>query len=396
MSKTTTTATKPAPKPAVKPADEDAANRKEIIRNIKGPVVERLVGLIPALAAYGDVYTTVMASPDLLHGCLQVFRKNRESFQDLLVDDEGRPVTDDDAPLKCRRSVNQIVGMVVRSGCKAYAEKRWAASSAPQARPAVRAETRSLLEKLAALVSGKWTEAEAPKPAASQADRFYAAIKDHLEHDWQVPLIPYFAELPVKLLHELGSGCTTLHNPEAIAQLADIGRHNMDQARKILSDQMMREMLDTQPLAAKGVAFLGKDRYEFLHSAVYDRMGEKFWDMCTDCDRLEAMEEKNAKDLEQMAEFLHIISAETINRLTDYLPLGHIAVFLRIASQRLGDEKFAEIFGAPGNKKLVKIFCEKTSAYKLDPAKPLEDLESRLPDLFGAYLRAPADFERGL
>ena len=84
-------------------------------------------------------------------------------------------------------------------------------------------------------------------------------------------------------------------------------------------------------LAAKGVAFLGKERYEFLHGAVYDKMGEKFWEMCVDCDRLEAMEVQNAKDLENMAEWLHQISGETINQIVHYLQFNQIPIFLGVA-----------------------------------------------------------------
>jgi hypothetical protein len=380
-----------------KPVDKDAAQRKEIIRTIKGPVVERLTKLIPAFAAYEDAYATVMATPELLYGCLQLIRKQREVFQDLMVDESGNSVTVDDMPLKCGRSLDQIIGMVVRSGAKAYAEKRYASDeSAATQRQNLKPESRSLIEKLAALVGKKWGEMEAPKPSATAADRFYAAIKDNLDYDWQVPLIPHYAELPVKLVADLGKGLTTLHTPEGIAALADVGRHSMDQARRILSDTMMREMLDTQPLAAKGVAFLGKDRYEFLHGAVYEKMGERFWEMCVDCDRLEAMEEQNAKDLEQMAGHLDVLSAESIHRLVQHLQFNQIPVFLDVAREKLGEAEFVKVFGVPGSKKLIKVFCEKIQATKLDPNEPIEDLKKKLPDVFGAYLRSPKDFEKGL
>lgn len=379
---------------AAKPVDKDAANRKEIIRTIKGPVLERLVKAVPAFAAYEDPYGTIMASPDLLYACMQLFRNKRDLFQDLLVDAAGNPVTDDDAMLKCERSVNQIVGMVVRSGAKAYAEKRFGAS--PKVKQVVRPETMSLIDKIAALVGKKW-EPEPQKQTKSAADQFYAAIKDNLDYDWQVPLIPQFAELPVKLLKELGRGVTTLHNPEGLEALADIGRHNMEQARRILSDDMMREMLDTQPLAAKGVAFLGKERYEFLHGAVYEKMGENFWQMCVDCDRLEAMETQNAKDLEQMADHLHLISGYCIEELVRNLQVPQIPVFLQVAQATLGDEEFTKVFGAPGNRKLTKMFAEKVARTPLDPSKdPLDELRERLPPVFKAYLRDPVRFEKGL
>ena len=383
-----------ATKPSVTTDDKDAADRKEIIRVIRGPALERVLRLIPALAVYPHPYQFIIRNPDILHGCVLLIRKQRDQFQDLLVDANGAPVTDDITPLRCHRSLDQIIAMVARSGCKAYADVRWAPE--PEAQPMHKPEASSLLDRLRKLVTGKWSDSEAPKVSQSQADLFYKAIADYINHDWQIPLIPYFAELPTKLLGELASGCTQLKNPEAIMQLADIGRHNLDQARKILSDESMREMLDVQPLAAKGVAFLGKDRYDFLHGAIYDRMGDKFWEMCVDCDRLEAIEIQNPKDLEQMAPYLHLIGANTINFMMEILPYSHVPVFLAVALEHLGDETFAAIFGPNGEKKLIKAFCQKTAAFKLDPTEPIPDLVARLPDLFVAYKRSPADFAKGL
>lgn len=390
---TTAKAGKPAGK-AAKPFDKDAANRKEIITTIKGPVTEKVTKLIPALAAFPNPYASVLATPDLLYACMQLVKTKREHFAEFLVDAAGNPVPEDDKPLRCERSVDQIISMVVRSGAKAYAAKRFTPVETPKVKG--KPEPKSLLEKITALVSGKWGDVEVPKPSPTQADTFYEAIKDYLDYDWQVPLIPYFAELPVKLIREMGRGVTTLRTPEGIAALADIGRHNMDQAKRILSDDMMREMLDTQPLAAKGIAFLGKERYDFLHGTVYDKMGEKFWEMCVDTDRLEAMEVQNAKDLEQMASHLHILSGESINQIVRFLRFSQISIILDVGTEKLGEEKFAEIFGVPGNKKLVKMFCEKISVAKLDTDDPDSDLRKKLPDVFNAYLRAPADFERGM
>lgn len=393
---TTTAKAGPPGAKTAKPLDKDALARKEIITTIKGPITEKVTKLIPALAAFPNPYSSVLATPELLYACMQLVKTKREMFADFLVDSAGHPVAEDDKPLRCDRSVDQIISMVVRSGAKAYAAKRFAPTEQPVAKASAKAEPKTLLEKITALVSGKWGDMEVPKPSLTQGDLFYDAIKDHLDYDWQVPLIPYFAELPVKLIREMGRGVTRLHTPEGIAALADIGRQSMDQAKRILSDDMMREMLDTQPLAAKGVAFLGKDRYDYLHGTVYDKMGEKFWEMCVDCERLEAMEVQNAKDLEQMASHLHILSGDSINQIVRFLQFNQIPIILEVGSEKLGEEKFAEIFGIPGNKKLVKMFCEKIKMSKLDADDPDEDLRQKLPDVFGAYLRHPADFERGL
>ena len=378
--------------------DDASAGRQkhQIISTLKGPVAARMRQLIPTLAPLDDPYRTVMESPELLYGCLLVFRKQRSKFADFLVDEQGRPVTDDAKPLSCGRSVNDIIGMIVRSGARQYATKRFVDATAKP--NVVEPQTKSLLEKLASLVTGNWREDERPKPRPNRnyAEEFYQAIRDNLEHDWQGPLIPHYAELPAKLTRELGPGLTTLRNPEGIAALANIGRRSIDGARKILSDDMMREMLETQPLAAQGVAFLGKANYEALHSAVYGRMGAKFWEMCKDTDRLEALEEKNARDLGEMASYLHIVSADTIHRMTEKLQPYQLSVFLDTAWHALGETEFVAVFGIPGKPGLIRRFAEKAAAFKLDHADPTADFANRLPDIFKAYLLSPKGYEKGL
>jgi hypothetical protein len=383
----------PTKKPAA--ADPAAALRKEIVTTLKGPVCQRLAKVIPALAASEDVYGTVMSSPELLFACLQLFHRMREPFQDLLVDSTGALVLTDDVALRCGRSIDEIIGMIVRSGARAYIDRRFA----PQAKAPAPTATPTLLERLRKMVSSKWENDAAVPPKVgqlTQADIFYAAIKDNLDYDWQVPLIPHFAELPVKLIAEMGKGVTTLRTPEAIHALANIGRRSMEEARRILSDDMMREMLDTQPLAAQGVAFLGKEKYEFLHSTVYETMGEKFWDMCLDTGRLEAMETRPAKELEQLAQYLHIISGETIQMMLEKFQFWQLALFLDVGYQKLGEETFTAIFGVPGNPVIAKRFTDKVTFFKADkPGCEAEEFADKMPDVFGAYLRDPKGFEKG-
>lgn len=373
-------------------------HKHEIIASLKGPVASRLQTLIPALAPLDDPYHMVMESPDLLYGCLQVFRKQRGKFADFLVDAEGKPVTDDVTPLSCGRSVNDLIGMIVRSGARQYANKRFGNQGSKTQLPLVTPQTRSLLKKLAALVTGNWREDELPKsgPSRTYADEFYEAIRDLLQYDWQVPLIPHYAELPAKLIRELGEGLTTLRNPEGIAALANIGRRNVEEARKVLSEPMMREMLDSQPLATEGVAFLGKTMFEFMHGIVYERMGSKFWEMFTDNYRLEAMEDQGARDLAEMSAYLHILSGDAIYRMTEKLQAYQLPVFLDTAWEVLGEAEFIAVFGIPGKPGLVRRFAEKAAAFKLDHDDPAADFANRLPDVYKAYLLSPKGYEKGL
>ena len=108
------------------------------------------------------------------------------------------------------------------------------------------------------------------------------------------------------------------------------------------------------------------------------------------------MEDKNVKDLEEMAHYLHLIGPDTINRMIDKLQVYQLAVFLEAAWHTLGEDKFVAVFGSPGNKQLIKTFTEKAAAFKLDSADPAKDFADRLPDIFKAYLLNPKGYERGL
>ena len=104
----------PAKKSAA--AEQDTANKKAIVKAIRGPVMDRVIGLIPALGAYPNPYQSVISNPDLLYACIQLVRKQRDAFQDLLVAADGSPVMQDDQPLLCNRTVDQIIAMLVLRG----------------------------------------------------------------------------------------------------------------------------------------------------------------------------------------------------------------------------------------------------------------------------------------
>ena len=83
----------PRPPPTRPPRRSDSGlssdQKKEVIRAVRGPVAERLRELVPHLAQAPNVYTMVIETPELLEGCIRVFRKQRTRFQDLLVDAAG-------------------------------------------------------------------------------------------------------------------------------------------------------------------------------------------------------------------------------------------------------------------------------------------------------------------
>ncbi|MFD2234914.1 hypothetical protein ACFSNB_13960, partial [Phaeospirillum tilakii] len=163
-----------------------------INQTLKGPAAAALIDLDPALAAIGQerFYDTVMDDSSLLEGCLRVFRQNPQRFRDLLVDGQGRPVNDERVPLRCGRSLQDIVAMIVRTHAKRH--------------------FRSAL-------GGD------PDDPTSRAGGLYQAISAYLLHEWQVPLVPHYAPLPVALLRDLGPGLLDLRDAAALQALLATG-----------------------------------------------------------------------------------------------------------------------------------------------------------------------------
>lgn len=171
---------------------EHRAAVRFINQTLKGPAAAALIDLDPALASIGQerFYDTVMDDSSLLEGCLRVFRQNPQRFRDLLVDGQGRPVNDERVPLRCGRSLQDIVAMIVRTHAKRH--------------------FRSAL-------GGD------PDDPTSRAGGLYQAISAYLLHEWQVPLVPHYAPLPVALLRDLGPGLLDLRDAAALQALLATG-----------------------------------------------------------------------------------------------------------------------------------------------------------------------------
>ncbi|HLO78864.1 MAG TPA: hypothetical protein VK196_20595, partial [Magnetospirillum sp.] len=146
---------------------------RQITETLKGPVAAVYRALVPTFGDLDgdDFYNAAMASPDLLHGLILIFRKRRDAFAHLLVDAQGRPVNDDFVRLKCGRCVHDIIAMLVRTHAKKH---------------------------FRTVLGGD------PNDVSSKAGKLYQAMNEYLIHEWQVPLVSHYAGLPVAKVRELG------------------------------------------------------------------------------------------------------------------------------------------------------------------------------------------------
>jgi len=163
---------------------------------LRGPVVDILGQFLPDLNALPreEAYDRVMDDLGLLGRCFDVFRRERERFRAVLIDERHRPVQDEFMPLSCGRSLSEVVAMVVRTAAKRYFRRSLPAATVT--RPAA-----------------------AESPRRSPADELYDAIRAYLLHDWQVPLVPRYAELEPAMVRRLGRRLLDAREPDALARL---------------------------------------------------------------------------------------------------------------------------------------------------------------------------------
>lgn len=149
--------------------DQDrSAAIKRVNETLRGPVADILGNSMPELEGLSreDIYDQVLNKPSLLTKVFAFFREQRHKFRHVVRDKNSRPVLDDTVVLSCGRTLEEVIAMVVRTSAKRYFR-----------------QTKTQLS----------------------ADELYDAIKDYLMHEWQVPLVPTYADMSPEMVHTLGA-----------------------------------------------------------------------------------------------------------------------------------------------------------------------------------------------
>jgi hypothetical protein len=192
----------------------------------------------------------------------------------------------------------------------------------------------------------------------------------------------------------MGEGLLSMRRPEDLEFLLRIGRGDFNEAQRI-TGTLSREMLDTDPRAAKGVVQAGTKEYERLLGSLHHRMGARFWKVFTGPELLDSLKSKSTADIVEMASHLDRMSPDTVDNIIIFLQRPQIAPFLRVAESVMEREDFDAVFGVPGNPRLARVFAQKAAQLKLDREDP-DDFEKRLPFIFQAWRSAPEEFAKPL
>lgn len=193
----------------------------ETIRTLlRREVAAILKDSMPALALVPEekVYDHVMGDPILLEQAFRVMRANPELFKDVITTPQRQLPTSDDEALWCGRTLGEAVALVVRACARRYFKTRL---KAPKYRP-IRQPPVGFWRSLGILMG--LVEPPRPirrRPGQGAGDKLYAAMRDLLRYEWQVPLIPAYSTLSPQLVTSLGEKLLDYRDPLKVQLLAD-------------------------------------------------------------------------------------------------------------------------------------------------------------------------------
>ena len=144
----------------------------------------------------------IMDDLGLLARCFVAYRENPERFRQLMVAPKtGDLVVNPQDPLTCGRSFDDIVGLVVRTAAKRHFMQTIDGDLRPFR--AGRFLTTDEMNSVQLMMSAFGKKFERGSDS-TKGRELYKAMGDNLRYDWQIPLMPEYAKLPVSLVKKLG------------------------------------------------------------------------------------------------------------------------------------------------------------------------------------------------
>jgi len=210
--------------PALAQDGQDSQNYLDAIRAALRTQVSDILRLNMAQLSslpQDAIYDQVLNDPQLLIECFQVFRNQPDLFRKVVMRPDKRPVTSDQDPLLCGRTLNQVVTLIVRASAKRY----FRATLPPPPPPRLVTPPKgTLVEQAAVRLKLK---PPPPPPVVirhqGKADHLYTAFRQNLLYEWQVPLIPGYATLELPTVTRLGERILDLRETSQIEILAAEG-----------------------------------------------------------------------------------------------------------------------------------------------------------------------------
>lgn len=353
---------------------------RRVNESLQGPVVDILARFVPELGRLpaGKAYERTLDDIGLLQRCFEAFRSNRDQFRAVLVDAEHQPVEADSAPLSCGRTLDQVVAMIVRTAAKRYFRRKLAppAHHHLSATQALRDETakKGVVHRMTALFLEPARPRPAPedKPVRSRADELYDALKQHLLHEWQVPLVPVYAQMSPQLARALGDKLLSIRTAEDLRRVMD----DPDEAAKLF-EIATEDAAGVEPSAASAGRRDERARLADILTPDGRRLrAQAFADALLRPDVRAQLSPATVAGV-RLTERLDNVGGLAAKLLVAELGLRveQLAVVLLVAHEAMGADMFGRLFGQPGDPEMVMRVTQKARLAGLGQRSSLEECQ---------------------
>lgn len=240
------------------PVDIGNDAKKGIIDGLK-KVLARLQqeGLVDGAITYQDL----ISQPELLDSFIAAFVSTRDKCDDIVKAKDGQPVRDDDKPLVCGVSLNQIQQLLVRT----CAKKLFEGDKTPH--KVTETVTKSSLFGLI-----KRTEQVEVVRAGGDPveERKLRELSNYLAFGWQLKLLKAYRDhLSYQQVMEIGEDIVALRTPEDIATVGKFDPATLKKV-KAAAGPDFADILVNRPQAIAGVAVWNREMYDFYRKMLGD------------------------------------------------------------------------------------------------------------------------------
>jgi len=354
-------------------AADSAAVTAAIRETLKGPVLGTLRELVPSLSDHpqATAYDHAIGNLDLLEECFRTFRDQRQHFHHVLLDSSGRPIADDAAPLACGRSLDEVVAMVVRTAARRYFRSHFG--------------------------KGKSAAPAAAKPPRNEGDELYDVLKQHLQFEWQVPMVPDYCQLKLSEAKTLGEKILDLKDRALLSSALSGLRGGLRQATAhrpppaALSGGGDREaklvaVPDDKRTERQRINLIGN----YLTIDGKRLRGASFIEAMAQADVRPLLPSHNA--VTQFTSILDRVGAGAVTMLVDQLNLraDQLVVLLLKTHACIGAENFFRLFGIGADAKLTARLVTHAKMAGIDTPTPVKDV-ARFVAIAFARMTSPGE-----
>lgn len=310
--------------------------RQALKTDIIGIIQTEIESLTPL--SRDDAYDKVMNNPNLLDGCFNLFRAKPDLFSKAIVDQNGKPATQDNALLVCGRTLADAITLIVRAAAKRYFRSH--ANHIP---------------------------GNDGQSGHKAADYLYNSIKDVLLYEWQSRLIPSYLRMPVALFKQMGARLFDFREPSELTSLAECAEPLNSRRPPLLLDNANRVLVK------------GRETID----------PEILWTVCQQMDLARLYPGQDTKALRIAVAQIAAAQAQALSPMMPVLgqDIRRFCVFLFVVHAQEGAPRFKAVYGEGGQVHVVRGWMARIK--ELPTPKPTL---VELKESYGAVIAAGATY----